>query len=97
MGDMTDSDAEPRTFTVDYEGHPVLFTEIVGTGWRYRCPNACCKSWHWIDTESGTRHKITSAPGAPVTIVGSLWCPCERGGQRCTWHVHVTNGLAKNA
>lgn len=82
------------TFAVEYRGQPIVFVEMPGQGWRYVCPLACCRAWHWIDTASGTRHRITSAEGAPVTIVGSLACPCHRG---CGWHVIVTDGVARNA
>lgn len=84
-------------FTVDYRGEPVVFVRC-DRGWAYKCPAACCSAFHWIETESGTRHKITSTPGAPVTIVGSLGCACKKDTPAaCRWHVVITNGIAKDA
>lgn len=84
-------------FTVLYYGKPVEFQKC-DKGWAYRCPASCCQAYHWIATEPtspGRRpHQITSAPGEPVTILGSLACPCDRKGQgKCTFHVYVTNGV----
>lgn len=84
------------TFTLDYKGQVVEFTRVDG-GYAHQCPAKCCRAFHWIETDSGTRHRITSAPGAPVTIVGSLWCPCTPAGTRCAWHVFITDGVARDA
>lgn len=79
-----------ETLAVTYRGEPMDFMRIEG-GWAYHCPLKCCRAYHWIDTDSGTRHRITSAPGQPVTIVASLQCP------HCPWHVFVEKGVARDA
>lgn len=87
-------------FTVTYNGEPLIFKrEPDGKGYYFICPGKCCgdNSVHWIDTESGTHHRITSALGEPVTIQGSLGCVCMRKGTKCSWHVHIKNGVAKDA
>lgn len=92
-----------ETFTVTYRGTLVEF-QRTDYGWAYRCPADCCQAYHWIQTErhpdpaynnmDRRLHQITSAPGEPVTIIGSLACPCDRKGQgRCSLHVYVTNGV----
>lgn len=81
-------------FTVLYKGQQLHFYELPGQGYCYKCPAGCCSAWHWIETASGSRHKITSPPGTPATIVASLACRCYKG---CTWHVHITNGVARDA
>jgi hypothetical protein len=91
------------SFTVLYNGQPIEFHRVV-YGWAYRCPAKCCAAYHWIMTEHHPNpaynnmdrklHQITSAEGEPVTILGSLACPCEKNGARCcTFHVYVTNGV----
>lgn len=89
---------ETPAFTVDYRGQSVPFFTVDGQGFRYQCPAGCCRAWHWIETASGKRHRVTSAPGEPVTIVASLGCPCKKGSpSACTWHVVITDGIAKDA
>lgn len=88
-------------FTVTYNGAPLIFKrEPDNKGYYFLCPGGCCRSVHWIDTESGTHHRITSAPGDPVSILGSLGCVCvdhRNGGKKCTWHVRINDGVAKDA
>lgn len=87
---MTDKSRE-ESFSVLYRGDPVVFFSMPGQGWRYQCPLKCCTSWHWIETESGQKHRIVSAAKDPISITASLKCPCRKG---CTWHVNITNGVA---
>lgn len=82
-----------QSFSADYHGNPVVFFAMPGQGWRYLCPLKCCTAWHWIDTGSGERHRITSAAGQAVTVVASLKCPCYKG---CTWHVMIENGVIRD-
>ena len=82
-----------KSFTVDYHGDPIVFFAMPGKGWRYKCPANCCNAWHWVDTESGERHQITSAADEAVTIVASLGCKCYKG---CTWHVVIEKGVARD-
>ncbi len=88
------STSPEESFTVEYQGNPVVFFAMPDKGWRYLCPLRCCNAWHWIDTESGERHRIVSAAKEPISIVASLACPCYKG---CTWHVMITNGIATDA
>lgn len=82
-------------FTVQYHGAQLIFNrEPAGKGYYFICPAGCCRTIHWIDTESGTHHRITSAVGEPVTILGSIGCVCVRHGTKCRWHVKVKNGVA---
>jgi hypothetical protein len=83
-----------ESFSVEYHGNPVIFFAMRGKGWRYQCPLKCCNAWHWIETASGGRHRIVSAAKEPVSIVASLKCPCYKG---CTWHVVITDGIARDA
>lgn len=80
-------------YTVDYRGQPLNFYRI-DQGLAYLCPENCCRAYHWIDLASGTMHKITSAPGAPLSIVASLGCPCQKK-TGCSFHVVVTDGVAR--
>jgi hypothetical protein len=88
--------APEEGFVVIYWGQPIAFTQI-DRGFAYQCPLACCRAYHWVALRDVERpHKITSAPGEPVTIEGSLQCPCRKNGQQCSWHVHVVNGEARD-
>lgn len=84
---------ETPAFIIEYRNRTIEFFRLDGQGYAYRCPRGCCRAWHWIDTETGKRHRITSKPGDPVTIVASLGCPCAS----CTFHVVVTDGVARDA
>lgn len=90
---------EPDTLAVDYRNTMLVFTRMAGVGWHFTCPGGCCRAQHWIDTDSGTMHRITSAPGEPVTIAGSLGCNCKGKGtpEGCKWHVMIENGVARDA
>lgn len=102
------SDQRPNKFTVRYHGHPITFKRITqehgdsggeGTtvGYGYRCPIEEKAPHCWIDTESGTRHKLEfDADGLP-TITGSLVHRATGGGCNCGWHVIVTKGVAEDA
>ena len=92
---MTGPPAEIReeSFTVDYRGDPVVFFAMRGQGWRYLCPAKCCRAWHWIDTASGTRHRITFAADHLTSIHASLKCSCWKG---CSWHVMIERGVARD-
>lgn len=91
---MTQSTGAEESFSVEYHGNPIVFFAIPGKGWRYKCPLACCNAWHWIDTASGERHRITSAANEAVSIHASLKCPCYKG---CSWHVMIEQGVAREA
>jgi hypothetical protein len=82
-------------FSVKYRDGSIDFFKV-DRGFGYRCPAGCCRAFHWIDTESGTRHRITSAVGEPVTIVASLGCPCTSHGPKCSFHVVITDGVARD-
>lgn len=70
-----------------------LFDKGVITGYGYTHPalphqTRSCK-FNWIDTESGSRHKLTFNEQGQATFAGSLKCPqCEQ------WHVVITDGVA---
>lgn len=87
----------PETYTVLYNGQSIDL-QRVERGYAYLCPAGCCRAYHWFALEGVEKpHKIVSAPGEPLTIEGSLACPCVKGGTKCSWHVWVTNGVAKDA
>ena len=90
---MNADETAEESFTVLYHDDPIVFFAMKGQGWRYLCPKKCCTAWHWIDTASGTKHAITSAAKAPVTVHASLKCACYKG---CTWHVMIADGIAKD-
>lgn len=85
-----------ESFTVDYHGTPIEFTLLPDRqGYGYACPNRltrhASRAYNWIDTTTGTRHKLSFEASGRATIVGSLLC------RQCGWHVVITDGIAKDA
>lgn len=79
----------PHSFVVEYNGLPLVFTKLDdGRGYSYQSPLSPTGRHHWIDTESGTRHKLAFDEQARATITGSL-----KNGD---WHVVITDGVAKD-
>lgn len=83
------SEQRPESFTVDYRGAPFTFTRLKdGQGYGYRWPPE--GAFHWIDTESGARHKLSFDASGRATIVGSI---AHEDG----FHVIVTEGAMRDA
>lgn len=83
-------------FLVQYQGAIIEFTLLPDrNGYGYSCPGRLTKhtsrAFNWIDTESGTRHKLTIDQYGRATVVGSLLC------RQCGWHVLIKDGIASDA
>lgn len=77
----------PESFTVTHHGEPFVFTRLKdGQGYGYQYPPG--GAMHWIDTESGTRHRLSFDGEGRATIVGSL----AHDG----FHVVVENGVMRD-
>lgn len=78
------SDQRPESFTVDYRGKPWVFTRLPDKqGYGYQLDGE--GAYHWIDTESGTRHTLSFDADGRATVVGSIAHP--------GLHVVITDGV----
>ena len=80
----------PASFTVDYRGGQVVFSRLPdGQGYGYQRVEG--GPFHWIDTESGTRHKLSFNAEGKATVVGSLG-PMNGDG----FHTVIENGVMRD-
>jgi hypothetical protein len=86
-----------KAFTVIYKDEKIEFTPLYTdgflSGYAYihpPRPGFVCKL-NWVDTESGSRHKLKFNDKDEATIEGSLACP-----QGCGWHVIIKDGIAND-
>ena len=91
-----DNAQRPAHFTVEYRGRPVVFTRIPEakseppwTGYGYQRVEG--GAFYWIDTESGTKHKLSFDAEGRATVVGSLGSTTGDG-----WHTVIENGVMRD-
>ncbi len=92
-----------KSFTVEYNGRSIEFSQLhengVPVGYAYHCPK-CPQYIHahsWIETGSGQNHRISFDDQGRATVVGSLLCRTPLADNSfCGWHVHITNGVARD-
>jgi len=80
----------PESFAVDYHGQPFVFERLPdGRGYSYHWPLGPGHALHWIDTESGTRHKLSFDADGKASVVGSI---AHEGG----FHVVIEHGVMRD-